>query len=62
MSTFNLVPALWRSFRADHFFLLLLAGLVLLSLADPSQISSYPSLVDWPTIAALTGLLIPTGV
>ena len=51
---------LWRSLRADTFFLVLLAILVLLSLADPSQITRYPALVDWPTIAALTGLLILT--
>ncbi len=51
---------LWRSLRADTFFLILLAVLVLLSLADPSQITRYPALVDWPTIAALTGLLVLT--
>jgi len=60
MSSLNSVAALWRGLRADTFFLLLLAVLVLLSLADPSRIASYPTLVDWPTIAALTGLLTLT--
>jgi Na+/H+ antiporter NhaD/arsenite permease-like protein len=44
----------------DKFFLILLAVLVLLSAAMPSRIASYPALVDWPTIAALTGLLVLT--
>jgi di/tricarboxylate transporter len=44
----------------DKFFLILLAGLLLLSLAMPSQVARYPTLVDWPTIAALTGLLALT--
>lgn len=51
---------LWRSLRADTFFLVLFAVLVLLSLADPGRMASYPALVDWPTIAALTGLLVLT--
>ncbi len=51
---------LLRNLRADTFFLVLLAGLVLLSLADPSRMASYPALVDWPTMAALTGLLVLT--
>ncbi len=51
---------LWRSLRADTFFLVLLAVLVLLSLADPGRMASYPTLVDWPTIAAMTGLLVLT--
>lgn len=46
--------------REDRFFLILLAGLVLLSLFEPSRIGSYASLVDWPTIAALAGLLLLT--
>lgn len=60
MSNFSPVSALWRSLRADTFLMLLLAVLVLLSLTDPSRIASYPTLVDWPTIAALTGLLTLT--
>lgn len=49
-----------RSLREDTFFLILFAGLVLLSLFAPGRIASYASLVDWPTIAALTGLLLLT--
>jgi di/tricarboxylate transporter len=49
-----------RSLRADTFLLILLAALVLLSISDPRQITRYPALVDWPTIAALTGLLVLT--
>ena len=51
---------LLRSLLEDKFFLILLAALVLLSVLAPTRISSYPSLVDWPTIAALTGLLLLT--
>jgi di/tricarboxylate transporter len=49
-----------HSLRADTFFLILLVVLVLLSIADPTQIKSYPALVDWSTMAALTGLLVLT--
>ncbi len=49
-----------RGLRQDTFFLVLLAGLVMLSLFEPARIGSYASLVDWPTIAALTGLLLLT--
>ncbi|RZL00476.1 MAG: DUF1646 domain-containing protein [Rubrivivax sp.] len=51
---------LLRSLREDTFLMILLAGLVLLSAFAPGRVSSYPSLVDWPTIAALTGLLLLT--
>ncbi len=44
----------------DVLLLILLAALIVLTLIAPDNISSYPSLVDWPTIAALTGLLILT--
>ena len=44
----------------DRFFLILLAGLLLLSVAAPARILGYASLVDWPTIGALTGLLLLT--
>lgn len=49
-----------RKLRNDTFFLILLAGLALLSVAAPDRISAYPQLVDWPTIATLTGLLLLT--
>lgn len=44
----------------DVLLLILLMALIVLTLIAPDKISSYPSLVDWPTIAALTGLLILT--
>jgi len=46
--------------RADTFFKVLLAALLVLSVFAPSGIASYPSLVDWSTIAALAGLLLLT--
>lgn len=49
-----------RDLREDRVFLALLFGLAGLSLARPSDMVRYPSLVDWPTIAALTGLLALT--
>lgn len=49
-----------RGLREDRFFQVLLAGLVLLSLYAPGRITAYGSLVDWPTIAALAGLLALT--
>lgn len=52
--------ALLRSLREDRFFLVLLAGLLVLSVMEPRRISSYGALVDWPTMAALTGLLLLT--
>ncbi|HTD06221.1 SLC13 family permease [Undibacterium sp.] len=48
------------SLRKDKFFLLLFSSLILLSIQHPSKIASYPALVDWPTIGALTGLLVLT--
>jgi di/tricarboxylate transporter len=51
---------LLRGLVDDTFFLILFAGLVVLSVLMPERIASYPSLVDWPTIAALTGLLLLT--
>lgn len=55
-----LLGKLLRGLREDKFFLVLLAGLVLLSALDPGRMATYPSLVDWSTIAALTGLLLLT--
>lgn len=49
-----------RTLGKDAVFLTLLAVLALLTLLAPAQIRNYPSLVDWPTIAALTGLLLLT--
>ena len=46
--------------RRDTFFLVLLGALLLFSLLRPERIGSYPSLVDGPTLAAMTGLLLLT--
>jgi len=46
--------------RKDTFLLVLLAAFVVLASVAPNPVSSYPSLVDGPTIAALTGLLLLT--
>jgi di/tricarboxylate transporter len=56
----GLVGVVLKNLFKDRFFLLLLAVLVALSLFSPELIASYPALVDWPTIAALTGLLALT--
>ncbi|MFT5591547.1 MAG: di/tricarboxylate transporter [Bradyrhizobium sp.] len=56
----GLVGVVLKNPFKDRFFLLLFAVLVALSLFSPELIASYPALVDWPTIAALTGLLALT--
>lgn len=53
-------PGFFETLRKDYFFWVLLAVLVLLTVFEPYAIQRYPKLVDWPTIAALTGLLILT--
>ncbi len=49
-----------RTLARDVVILTLLAVLAMLTLLAPAQIANYPSLVDWPTMAALTGLLLLT--
>jgi Na+/H+ antiporter NhaD/arsenite permease-like protein len=49
-----------ESLRRDRFLHILLLALLLLGLASPTPLAAYPALVDWPTIAALTGLLALT--
>ncbi|MET3131726.1 di/tricarboxylate transporter [Oxalobacteraceae bacterium GrIS 1.11] len=44
----------------DTLLMVLLAVLVLLTALAPERVADYPALVDWPTIAALTGLLVLT--
>ena len=56
----SLQKTLLKALLHDHLFWLLLLLLAGLSLADPARISSYPGLVDWPTMATLTGLLMLT--
>lgn len=53
-------PAIWQALRSDALLMLLLAGLVLLALVSTVPLHDYPSLVDWPTMAALAGLLLLT--
>ncbi|KJV29671.1 SLC13 family permease [Luteibacter yeojuensis] len=54
------LPESLRNLRRDVFFLVLLGVAILFAVAMPARIASWPSLVDWPTIAALAGLLILT--
>ncbi|MBU6502280.1 MAG: anion transporter [Burkholderiales bacterium] len=49
-----------RTLARDVVILTLLAVLAVLTVLAPAQIANYPSLVDWPTMAALTGLLLLT--
>ena len=49
-----------QSLLHDYLFWILLLLLAGLSLADPARIRTYPGLVDWPTMATLTGLLMLT--
>lgn len=53
-------PAIWQALRSDALLMLLLGGLVLLALVSTVPLYDYPSLVDWPTMAALAGLLLLT--
>ncbi|MES2423977.1 MAG: SLC13 family permease [Pseudomonadota bacterium] len=46
--------------RRDPLLALLLLALLVLGSLSPLPVASYPLLVDWPTIAALTGLLLLT--
>lgn len=49
-----------EALRKDRFLHILLLALVGLTLATRTPLAAYPALVDWPTIAALTGLLALT--
>lgn len=49
-----------RALRRDYLLHVLLAICAALTLARPATLATFPSLVDWPTIAALTGLLVLT--
>jgi di/tricarboxylate transporter len=51
---------LLQSLLHDYLFWILLLVLAGLSVAAPSGIAGYPQLVDWPTMATLTGLLMLT--
>ena len=54
------LPPSLIALRRDGVFLGLVAVLVALAVADPRGIARYPSHIDWPTIAALGGLLLLT--
>ncbi|MDB5817323.1 MAG: anion transporter, partial [Rhizobacter sp.] len=44
----------------DRLFLVLFAVMLAFAAFDPRGVARYPSLVDWPTLSALAGLLILT--
>ncbi len=50
----------WQWLRKDPLLLVLLACLPVLLAVSAAPLSSVPMLVDWPTLAALTGLLLLT--
>lgn len=50
----------FASLKQDRLFWVLTLTLAALAAWQPQQVASYPSLVDWPTLAALTGLLALT--
>ena len=61
MNALILLPQkLFSALRRDVLLLILFAVFVLLSAIAPEQIAHYPQRVDWPTIAALAGLLLLT--
>ncbi|RZL35254.1 MAG: DUF1646 domain-containing protein [Rubrivivax sp.] len=49
-----------RGLVKDKVFLVLLAGLVAFAIHQPARIGAFVTLIDWPTIAALAGLLMLT--
>ncbi len=56
----HLPRALVGALRRDALLLILFVVFVVLTLAAPEQIPHFPQRVDWPTIAALAGLLLLT--
>ena len=50
----------WRALRRDYLLQVLLAAAAILMFARPVAAGDLPALVDWPTIAALAGLLALT--
>src|SRR5574337_1952726 len=52
--------ALLQVLREDLLLLVLLLVCIALSLWHPQAVATYPGLVDWPTIAALAGLILLT--
>lgn len=62
--TITASPAPWWSalaaLKRDRLFWVLALTLAGLTAAQPQKLADYPRLVDWPTMAALTGLLALT--
>ncbi|MGN6094396.1 MAG: SLC13 family permease, partial [Luteibacter jiangsuensis] len=54
------LPDSLRQLRRDMLFLVLLVVAIAFAVANPSRLPQWPGLVDWPTIAALAGLLLLT--
>lgn len=64
VSPLRRLGAVWKSVASDPLLLILLAVLVVLMALAPTPSGGFPvgylQLVDWPTVAALTGLLALT--
>lgn len=56
----GLLGSALRALKSDPLLAVLVLVLLALSVAAPEAIPSYPARVDWPTIAALAGLLALT--
>jgi Na+/H+ antiporter NhaD/arsenite permease-like protein len=56
----TLGPPFWRALKRDYLLHVLLGVCLALLLLKPAALPTLPSLVDWPTIAALAGLLVLT--
>ena len=54
------LQSLLHALTHDYLLGILLLALLGLTLAAPARLPSYPGLVDWPTMATLTGLLMLT--
>lgn len=54
------LPPSLRTLHRDALFIILLLVAVVLGVTQPGKVHTWPSLVDWPTIAALAGLLLLT--
>lgn len=54
------LPPFLSALRHDRFFHALLIALLVLTALAPAKTGSYFSLIDWPTIATLSGLLLLT--
>jgi Na+/H+ antiporter NhaD/arsenite permease-like protein len=50
----------WQALRRDYLLHVLLAVCAALTLIRPAALATFPAFVDWPTIAALAGLLVLT--